>query len=310
MKIDDLKQPTFATDDTEISNAEIDRIKDFMKKGDIDGAASIVATFIVSKMYGRQVRKSLALWVFVTQYVVDLIRQDEENFKNAINKDIAAFKQLVRDFGYRLQDRMVQLEYRQNDIEDQFKHNVGQLTADNEVVLARNSSRFGNFHVLDDRLEHIESLIYQYVPTGFSVTIKHNQNRNPLVAIRYYEFAIGTEPAGLGTGPSNTFGGVNYKNVIGQVQYVDSNTVVINLPLDYASNEPIKYKYGYWYLIDGFKTLRFDLGQINDSLHPNDGNSSTDQPNVDTMPPTPVGLRYRQLYNNAVILDWEEGKNQ
>lgn len=152
MKIDDLKQPSYATDDTEISNAEIDRIKGFMEVGDIDGAASIVATFIVSKMYGKQVRKSLALWVFVTQSVVDLIRRDEENFKNAINRDIAAFKQLVRDFGYRLQDRMAQLEYRQNDIEDQFKNNVGQLTADNEVVLARNSSRFGNFHVLDDRL--------------------------------------------------------------------------------------------------------------------------------------------------------------
>ena len=94
------------------------------------------------------------------------------------------------------------------------------------------------------------------------------------------------------------------------MQYVDRNTVVINLPLDYASNEPIQYKYGYWYLIDGFKTLRFDLGQINESLHPGDGGSSTDQPNVDSMPPIPVGLRYRQLYNNAIILDWEEGENQ
>lgn len=85
---------------------------------------------------------------------------------------------------------------------------------------------------------------------------------------------------------------------------------MINLPLDYASDNPIKYKYGYWYLIDGFKTLRFDLGQINESLHPNDGNSSTDQPKVDSTPPTPIGLRYRQLYDKAVILDWEEGNNQ
>lgn len=305
MKIDDLKQPSYATDDTEISNAEIDRIKGFMEVGDIDGAASIVATFIVSKMYGKQVRKSLALWVFVTQSVVDLIRRDEENFKNAINRDIADFKQLARDFGYRIKARMDDLETRQTDVENQFKNNVGKLTKDNEVVLARNSRRFGNYPVLDDRLEFMESLLSKYVPAGFTVKIPHNQNRNPTVKVMYYEFALGTEPCGLGTGPSHSFGGMNYKDVPNEVKYLDNNNVLISLPLEYASNNSAIYKHGCWYLINDHKTLKFDLGEIKDSSLPGNGISSTEKPDIPNVPDNPD----KPVSQFIVTIQHNQGRN-
>lgn len=310
MKIDDLKHPSYATDDTEISNAEIDRIKGFMEVEDIDSAASIVATFIVSKMYGKQVRKSLALWVFVTQSVVDLIKQDEEDFKNKINKDIADFKQLARDFGYRIKARMDDLEARQTDVENQFKNNVGKLTKDNEVVLARNSRLFGNYPVLDDRLEYIESLLSKYVPAGFTVKISHNQNRNPTVKVAYYEFALGTEPCGLGTGPSHSFGGINNQQVPCQIDYPDSNTCIVHIPFSFMLNGQVKFNNGYWYLIDSLKTLRFDLDDVNnDKAESGNGSNS----NSDNQTPTnhinlsaPFNLTGKRINETTEELEWKD----
>ena len=102
------------------------------------------------------------------------------------------------------------------------------------------------------------------MPAGFTITLKHNQNRNPIVSILYYEYAIGTEPNGLGSGPSGSFGGTNFTSVAPQVDYPDLNTVVIHLPTVYSMHGTVEYKHGYWYLIDGYKTLRIDLGDVDD----------------------------------------------
>lgn len=94
---------------------------------------------------------------------------------------------------------------------------------------------------------------------NFDVLLEHNLNTNPKVQVQYYEYAIGTEPKGLGAGPSSSFGGINYKNVAVTVDYPDVNSCVVHLPAQYQMAGQIKQIYGAWYLIDGYKTLKFIL---------------------------------------------------
>lgn len=94
---------------------------------------------------------------------------------------------------------------------------------------------------------------------NFDVLLEHNLNTNPKVQVQYYEYAIGTEPKGLGAGPSSSFGGINYKNVAVTVDYPNVNSCVVHLPAQYQMAGQIKKIYGAWYLIDGYKTLKFQL---------------------------------------------------
>lgn len=94
---------------------------------------------------------------------------------------------------------------------------------------------------------------------NFDVLLQHNLNAQPRVNVQYYEYAIGTEPKGLGAGPSGSFGGTNYKNVAVTVDYPNVNSCIVHLPAQYQLTGQIKQIYGAWYLIDGYKTLKFQL---------------------------------------------------
>ncbi len=212
-------------------------------------------------------------------------------------------------------NRQGQVEGRQTDLENQFLQVIANATVDSEVILARNSNRYGSYITLDNRLEHIEQLLASYVPAGFTITLKHNQNRNPRVNVLYYEYAIGTETGGFGTGPSGSFGGTNFTSVAPQIEYQDLNTVVIHLPTAYAMRGVVEYKYGYWYLIDGYKTLRFDLGEVDDrrALAGNGqhqiSSDSVAPPQTDQQPTTviaPRNLRATRINDETEKLDWEK----
>lgn len=221
-----------------------------------------LAKFIRTKMYGTDVRESLARWIEIMLAVQTYINDDETAFKIKIQN---------RQEG--VEDRQTQVEGTMSDVLDQFKVVIASATKDSEVALARDSSRFGNYTVLDDRLEYMESLLAAYVPAGFNVTIKHNQNRQPKVVVHYYEYAIGTEDDGFGTGPYG-LGESAVQTISAQVDYPDDDTCIVHLPLSYALTGVVTYKAGYWYLIDGHKTLRFDLGDDIDDAKATAGNGS------------------------------------
>lgn len=94
---------------------------------------------------------------------------------------------------------------------------------------------------------------------NFDILIEHDLNAKPRVTVQYYEYAIGTEPKGLGAGPSGRFGGINYKNVAVTVDYPNVNSCVVHLPAQYQLTGQIKQIYDAWYLIDEYKTLKFIL---------------------------------------------------
>lgn len=95
----------------------------------------------------------------------------------------------------------------------------------------------------------------------FDVLIEHNLNTYPTVKVKYYEYAIGTEPKGLGTGPANSFGGINYKVVDVAVDYLNSNSCIVHLPTQFQLRGQPKLVKNSYYLIDGYRILKFLLNK-------------------------------------------------
>lgn len=216
-------------------------IKADISPSEVDGKAEILATWIRTKQWGRDVRESLALFV-------EWISSKFNGIKNAFSK---------------VQDSQTSLEGRQTDVEKQLNTFVASSTdKDNlEVIQARSSSTYGDFPTLDARLEALEKSVATVVPNGFTVDIEHGLSRNPTVTADYYEYAIDTEPNGFDTGPAGTFGGTAPKHLAVTTKYPDANTVQVTMPVGYKLNGAIFQGVdGNWYLIEGYKTIRFVLG--------------------------------------------------
>ena len=289
-------------DNTPITQEDLKKLQRDISVGDVEKVAQTVATWLREKMYGKDVRETLAQWAIYTARIAQYLINDEQEFKRVMN-----------DLKLELINRQEQVEGRQTDLENQFLQVIANATVDSEVILARNSNRYGSYITLDNRLEHIEQLLASYVPAGFTITLKHNQNRNPRVNVLYYEYAIGTETGGFGAGPSGSFGGTNFTSVAPQVDYQDLNTAVIHLPTVYSMHGTVEYKYGYWYLIDGYKTLRFDLGDVDDQRalagngHHQVSTDSVAPPQPNPQPDTvsaPSNLRATRIDDETEKLDW------
>lgn len=225
-----------------ISDKDINKLVDSFNKGNVMEPANTLATWLAEKMYGKDVRQSLAFWTIMTATFADLMRTDETQFKQRIG------------------DRQGQVEERQTSLEQDFKTVQQGATDDMEVKTARNSELFGVFDVLDDRFENLEQIVARKVPSGYSVSIGHDLGRNPKVTAQYFEYAIGTEPDGFGNGPEGSFGGIGYKDVPVEVQYIDANTCIVNMPKDYQmDNPPEKKPDGNWYIIQDQKTIQIKL---------------------------------------------------
>lgn len=156
--------------------------------------------------------------------------------------------------------RQGDVEARMTKTEGDFQAVIGNATVDSEVILARDSDTYGKFATLDKRLEYDEQILAAFAPIGYQVTLNHGLGINPRVVVSYYEDAIGTETNGLGTAPAG-LGEVNTQTVAVMVTYTDANTAVVNMPMKYKLNgTPEPMLDGNFYLIDGNKTLKFDIG--------------------------------------------------
>lgn len=280
-------------DKTPITDEDIRKLNGNVSVGDVNRVAQTVAKWLREKMYGKDVREALAQWTIFTAKIAEYLVNDE-----------AAFKLDVLRTKNDLVARQTQVESRQTDLENAFKSVISNATKDSEVILARSSSRYGAYLTLDDRIEYLEQLIGTYVPSGFTVTIKHNQNRNPDVKVRYYEYALGTEPDGIGTGPKGSFGGTNNVDVPATVEYKDANTVLVHLPTNYRLTGAPIFEQDKWRLIDGYKALSFDLGTVDTTaaIKGNSGNSTSQDNNVIT---APQNLQATAINDTTEKLIWE-----
>lgn len=280
-------------DNTPITAEDVESLSKVISVGNVDQVALQVAKWLREKMYGDDVREALAQWTIFTAKIAEYLVNDE-----------AAFKLDVLRTKNDLVARQTQVESRQTDLENAFKSVISNATKDSEVILARSSSRYGAYLTLDDRIEYLEQLIGSYVPSGFTVTIKHNQNRNPDVKVRYYEYALGTEPDGLGTGPKGSFGGTNNVDVPATVEYKDANTMLVHLPTNYRLTGAPIFEQDKWRLIDGYKALSFDLGTVDTTaaIKGNSGNSTSQDNNVIT---APQNLHATAINDTTEKLIWE-----
>ena len=127
------------------------------------------------------------------------------------------------------------------------------ISLDNGMVAERNSSLLS--------ADSLEDFLY-----GYTIEIKHNQCEHPLrPAVLYYEDAIGTERDGVGK-TSHGFGQTNTKLINCIAEYPDVNTIKVKIPRNFYLDAVPHYKFGAWYLIDGNRTIKVDLGMpINDA---------------------------------------------
>ena len=280
-------------DNTPITAEDVESLSKIISVGNVDQVALQVAKWLREKMYGDDVREALAQWTIFTAKIAEYLVNDE-----------AAFKLDVLRTKNDLVARQTQVESRQTDLENAFKSVISNATKDSEVILARSSSRYGAYLTLDDRIEYLEQLIGTYVPSGFTVTINHNQNRNPDVKVHYYEYALGTEPDGIGTGPKGSFGGTNNVDVPATVEYKDANTLLVHLPTNYRLTGAPIFEQDKWRLIDGYKALSFDLGTVDTTaaVKGNSGNSTSQDNNVIT---APQNLQATAINDTTEKLIWE-----
>lgn len=113
----------------------------------IEPIAIELAKFIRTKTYGTDVRESLARWIEIMLAVQTYINEDETEFKIELQN---------RQEG--VEARQTEVEGTMSDVLNKFRKVIVNATKDSETILARDSSHFGNFTVLDDRLEYMEVL--------------------------------------------------------------------------------------------------------------------------------------------------------
>lgn len=124
------------------------------------------------------------------------------------------------------------------------------ISLDNGMVAERNSSLIS--------ADTMEDFLY-----GYTIEIKHNQGEYPIPRVFYYEDAIGTEINGLGSA-GHGLGPINVKCISARAEYKDANTILIKIPRNFYFNAAPKYQLGNWYLGDENRTIKIDLGFVDD----------------------------------------------
>lgn len=106
--------------------------------------------------------------------------------------------------------------------------------------------------------DSLEDFLY-----GYTIEIKHNQGEYPIPRVFYYEDAIGTEINGLGSA-GHGLGPINVKYILARAEYKDANTILVKIPRNFYFNAAPKYQLGDWYLGDENRTIKIDLGFVDD----------------------------------------------
>ncbi|MCZ3668010.1 DUF2479 domain-containing protein [Limosilactobacillus vaginalis] len=172
------------------------------------------------------------------------------------------------------------------------------ISLDNGMAAERNSSLLS--------ADSLEDFLY-----GYTIEIKHNQCEHPLrPAVLYYEDAIGTERDGLGK-TSHGFGQTNTKLINCIAEYPDANTIKVKIPRNFYLDAVPHYKFGAWYLIDGNRTIKVDLGMPIDDAKAQAGDGEGNSylsPNTGyfSKPTSPTDLRAVYIDEHTQRLLWRD----
>lgn len=228
----------YGTDSTPIP--QNNPIADYIATHSLDQNALLLQQWILGKESGLETRSAMG---YEAVYLCSRVLESINLYNDVYN-------------------RQSDVEQRMTKTEGDFQSVIKNATVDSEVILARDSDTYGSFATLDKRLENDELILAQFAPVGFRVTINHGLGINPAVSVYYYEDAIGTEANGLATA-SHGLGEINTQSVSCLPTYPDANTLVVDMPMNFKLNgTPQPARDGNFYLIDGNKTLKFDIGGL------------------------------------------------
>ena len=170
------------------------------------------------------------------------------------------------------------------------------ISLDNGMVAERNSSLVS--------ADSLEDFLY-----GYTIEIKHNQGEYPIPRVFYYEDAIGTETNGLGSAPHG-LGEINVKYIPTQAEYKDQNTIQVKIPRNFYLKASPNYDHGAWYLGDENRTIKVDLGFVDDekAKETNGQGSSYLSPNTGyfSKPTSPTDLRAVYIDEHTQRLLWRD----
>lgn len=120
----------------------------------------------------------------------------------------------------------------------------------------KTTATFSSYGTLDDML--IEGL--ETAETAIAI-IPIGLGRRVPINVTYYEYALGAEPDGLGTGPYGLGGSDPVEVSVVSIRWPDADTASVTLPATYKSivtNGVLKAMAdGSWTISHGYKTLRF-----------------------------------------------------
>ncbi|GKQ42906.1 hypothetical protein RD055328_08290 [Companilactobacillus sp. RD055328] len=229
----------YATDDSPIENDN--EISQAIENGTVDDKSEELAGWLMTKMFGEEVRKSLSLFV---RWISVMINAIKDEFNSVLN-------------------RVDNVEERQSNVEDDFQDVIANATTDSEVILARKSDIYGEFNTLDPRIENIEKIISTWIPDGFEVKINHNLGANPKsILVEKYQNALDTEVNGFET--SGQVFGSESTQVPTTIINNNFDNVTIKMPRIYELNGTLTQSIGsknVWYLNEGINTIRFELNK-------------------------------------------------
>jgi hypothetical protein len=220
-------------------------------------AAETNAHQLASKTWLKDMRASIAQWILLCGYVLSKSVQTAHE----LGVDIANFKQTMSSRQADVEKRMTSQETTYTDLIKKLTDaDKGDAAA--EVIAARDSSIYGAFPLLDDRLEALEAAIAPYVAnTSTTATLPVNLGRQVPISVTYYEYALGMEPEGLGTGPYGLGGSVPVDVAAIAVTWPDADTAQVALPVIYkdivTKGSVTTMADGSWTISHGYKTLRF-----------------------------------------------------
>lgn len=226
--------PDYYTDPTPID------IENWVVMDKVDELHKQLARWIREKMYGLDVRESLAR----------LVEQTSSDLFDANQVALA------------LENLAISLEEKWNEeyqlLSDEWKNTLAGVTVDDEVINARIELRGFVYKTLKERLDSMQAIDDKLNPVSEVFSIEHNQFGYPAVRVLSLEYGLGVVP--LESEP--VFGGSSTVTINCDVEYVDRNTLKVKVPLAYAMTNPTteRISANEYLLVEGVKSLIIEVG--------------------------------------------------
>ncbi|QBO36981.1 hypothetical protein EQG49_11240 [Periweissella cryptocerci] len=207
---------------------------------DIPTAVNQNASQIRTKMYGVDVRESLARWVELTGYMLSTNRAEFATFKNLVNSMLETFDGRIEYVEGGFQDfEIIWNQFQQNIAES--SDNSAESAALAQIITANTTAIEGHsFNTLTDMVSFMYQLIAANVAAGYDIPITYTGSAQPTVAVTSWTNGITSESIFDENDlplQSSAIETVTSKVVYGSLNADGTRNLTVTLPLNYKSSD-------------------------------------------------------------------------